>query len=143
MGGRGSRPDLVGIGIGPANLGLSALCLLGFGCFAAAFACLGAGRSAVGLFTGVVLVTFAEMLLMPALDVLVGSAGPAERHAAYFSLAALATGLGEAVGSFTGVRVANAPGLGPAWLYLGLAALTAVGLAAAAGHMYRARKGSY
>ncbi|MFD0150627.1 MFS transporter [Streptomyces sp. NPDC055721] len=128
---------------GRLRLSPATLCLLGFGCFAAAFACLGAGRSAIGLFTGVVLVTFAEMLLMPALDVLVGSAGPAERHAAYFSLAALATGLGEAVGSFTGVHVANAPGLGPAWLYLGLAALTTVALVAAAGHMYRVRKGSY
>ncbi|AJF63780.1 MFS transporter [Streptomyces vietnamensis] len=103
-----------------------ALCLLGFGCFAAAFACLGTGRSVGWLFTGVVLVTFAEMLLMPALDVLVGSAGPPERHAAYFSFAALATGIGEAVGSFSGVRVANAPGLGVAWLYTGLAVATTV-----------------
>ncbi|MFB7447678.1 MFS transporter [Streptomyces sp. NPDC056194] len=109
------------------------LCLLGFGCFAAAFACLGVERSAVGLFTGVVLVTFAEMLLMPSLDVLVGAAGPQERHAVYFSLAAIATGLGEAAGSFTGVRLANAPGVGPAWLYAALATATGLGVAIAAG----------
>ncbi|WP_328941451.1 MFS transporter [Streptomyces sp. NBC_00250] len=115
------------------RLGLSpiTLCVLGFACFAAAFACLGAGHGTVGLFAGVVLVTFGEMLLMPSLDVLVGGAGPSERHAVYFSLAALATGLGEAFGSFAGVRIANAPGLGPASLYVGLAALTAVGVAAA------------
>ncbi|MFE5942995.1 MFS transporter [Streptomyces sp. NPDC056480] len=112
------------------RLGLSpgTLCLLGFGCFAAAFACLGAGWGAVGLFTGVVCVTFGEMFLMPSLDVLVGASGPSDRHAVYFSLAALATGLGEALGSFVGVRVANAPGLGAPWLYAGLATLTAVGV---------------
>ncbi|WP_043477833.1 MFS transporter, partial [Kitasatospora sp. MBT66] len=102
------------------------LCAVGFGCFAAAFACLGTGRSVAWLFAGVVLVTFAEMLLMPALDVLVGSAGPAQHHAAHFSLAALATGLGEAVGSFSGVRVATADGLGAARLYAALAVVTAV-----------------
>ncbi|MFJ4095106.1 MFS transporter [Kitasatospora sp. NPDC089913] len=101
------------------------LCAVGFGCFAAAFACLGAGRTVAWLFAGVVLVTFAEMLLMPALDVLVGSAGPARHRAAHFSLAALATGLGEAVGSFSGVRVATADGLGTARLYTALAVLTA------------------
>ncbi|MFB8200464.1 MFS transporter [Kitasatospora purpeofusca] len=106
-----------------------ALCTAGFGCFAAAFACLGTGRTVAWLFAGVVLVTFAEMLLMPALDVLVGSAGPAQHHAAYFSLAALATGLGEAVGSFSGVRVATADGLGAAHLYAALAVVTAVLLA--------------
>ncbi|MFJ4796432.1 MFS transporter [Kitasatospora purpeofusca] len=113
------------LGAGPMSL-----CALGFGCFAAAFACLGAGRTVGWLFAGVVLVTFAEMLLMPALDVLVGSAGPAQRHAAYFSLAALATGLGEAVGSFSGVRAATAEGLGAARLYTALAVVTAALLAA-------------
>ncbi|MFB8240657.1 MFS transporter [Kitasatospora purpeofusca] len=102
------------------------LCAGGFGCFAAAFTCLGAGRTVVWLFAGVVLVTFAEMLLMPALDVLVGSAGPAQHHAAYFSLAALATGLGEAIGSFSGVRVATADGLGAAHLYTVLAVVTTI-----------------
>ncbi|MGW5781066.1 ATP-grasp domain-containing protein [Streptomyces sp. NPDC003863] len=106
--------------------------LLGFGCFAAAFACLGVERSAVGLFTGVVLVTFAEMLLMPSLDVLVGAAGPPERHAVHFSLAAIATGPEEGAGSFTGVRLANAPGVGPAWLYAATATATGLGVAIAA-----------
>ncbi|CAN3985765.1 MFS transporter [Kitasatospora purpeofusca] len=110
---------------GHLEVGPRTLCALGFGCFAAAFACLGTGRTTGWLFAGVVLVTFAEMLLMPALDVLVGSAGPAQHHAAYFSLAALATGLGEAIGSFSGVRVATAEGLGAARLYTVLAVVTA------------------
>lgn len=50
---------------------------------------------------------------------------PAQHHAAYFSLAALATGLGEAIGSFSGVRVATAEGLGAARLYTVLAVVTA------------------
>ncbi|MEW2490787.1 MFS transporter [Streptomyces sp. NPDC048411] len=96
--------------------------LAGFGCFAAAFGCLGAGRDVVWLFIGVVLATFAEMLLMPSLDVLIGSAGPPDRRVAYFSLAALATALGEAVGSFTGVSLAGTHASGATALYLGLAA---------------------
>ncbi|MFB8062002.1 hypothetical protein ACFC6U_38320, partial [Kitasatospora purpeofusca] len=50
-------------------------------------------------------------------------------HAAYYSHAAPPTGLGEAVGSFSGVRVAKADGLGAAHLYAALAVVTAVLLA--------------
>lgn len=117
------------------GLGPTAVSAAGFGCFAAAFGCLAAGHSPAWLFTGVVLATLGEMLVMPSLDVLVGAAGPADRRVAYFSLAALAVALGEAVGSFTGVNAAGTDVSGTVTLYWCLtvaAAVTAAAVAAVA-----------
>jgi len=78
--------------------------MLGATCLAVGFGSLGLAHSAVALFGAVVVWTFGEMILLPALSDAVASLAPAERRGGYMGLLSFTYSVGLAFGPALGLQ---------------------------------------
>lgn len=89
--------------------------MLGATCLAVGFGSLALAHSAIGLFGAVVVWTFGEMILLPALSDAVASLAPAERRGGYMGLLSFTYSVGLAVGPALGILAYDRLGPEATW----------------------------